>query len=646
MASIGTVRATQLVIKPVAMYRRQQHVHAKKPRYGEDGRSRLKTMVRVRRLVYWFAALALALGVVSAAFWFGARNADANIHLTGERQLQIMALDLEAVLDRFDTLPYAIAHLPLTSQLLAAPKNAALENELNGILQDLATQAKVAAIYLMDKNGKTIAASNWDTPQSFLGQNFGFRPYFRDAIQGQPGYFYAIGNTTSIPGYFISQAVYPVGVKRGAVAPVGVIAVKITLDTFEHTWRSNEDPIALADRHGVVFLSNRSEWVYNSLRALEPQAQRDIEQTLQYMGKQIKPIASLSKTARQGFGEYVARPVGRLGWQLMLFPAQAKVLRAGMLWAGITLLLVLVAAAASGVHYQRSRRLEERRVAQLALKQAADDLEHNIAERTRELQSANTQLAAKYDKLQQTENLLRTTRNEMVQAGKLAMLGQMAAGITHELNQPLTAIRAFADNASTYLSRGQTTQADDNLRHISAASARMGSIVGQLKGFARKSPEAVAVVEVNQAIQDAALLLDSEFVRHGVQLQLNLPQAFYVLGDTVRIEQVLINLLRNALDAVEQAPEKTVQIVLEADAQQVRIRIIDSGMGLPQEVVKHLFEPFFTTKATGHGLGLGLTISSSIVQAMNGQLEAKNNPSCGAEFVVCIPRCAQEKQEI
>lgn len=600
-------------------------------------------MVPARRLVYWSGALALAAGLVWGAYWFGARTADDNIHLMGERQLQIIALDLEAVLDRFDTLPYSVAHLPLTSQLLAAPTRATLQTELNETLQDLALQAKVAAIYLMDQNGKTIAASNWDSPQSYMGQNFAFRPYFRDALEGRPGYFYAIGNTTSIPGYFISQAVYPVGVRRGSVAPIGVIAVKITLESFEQTWRSNEDPIALADKHGVVFLSNRSEWNYHSLRALEPRVQADIETTLQYMGKKIEPITSLARPARHGFGDYVARPVGRLGWQLMLFPAQAKVVRAGVLSATVVLLLLVVAAAVAGVYYQRNRRLEERSAAQLALKEAADDLDQKIELRTQELLSANAQLATKYDKLQQTENLLRSTRNEMVQAGKLAMLGQMAAGITHELNQPLTAIRAFADNASTYLARGQTTQANDNLRHISAASARMGSIVGQLKGFARKSPEAVAVVEVNRAIQDAALLLESEFVRHGVALQLDTPDVLYVLGDTVRIEQVLINLLRNALDAVENAPEKSVRVVLEADAQQVTIRIRDSGVGLPQEVVKHLFEPFFTTKATGHGLGLGLAISSSIVQAMNGRLEAKNNPDCGAEFVVCIPRCAQEK---
>lgn len=596
-------------------------------------------MTPPRRIVLLFSALALAVGLVLAAYWLGARSADEALHANGERQLQIIALDLQAVLDRFDTLPYSVAHLPLASQLLAATDKRSLGKELNDTLQDLQRQAKVAAIYLMDKEGKTIASSNWDTPQSFMGQNFGFRPYFRDAIDGKAGYFYAIGNTTNIPGYFISQAVYPVGAKRGSVAPIGVIAVKITLDAFEQTWRSNEDPIALADRQGVVFLSNRSAWNYRSLRPLDPAAQQDIAQTLQYVGKTIEPIASLPTEARAGFGEYVARPVGRLGWQLMLFPAQGKIFRTGMLFATVTALVLLVAGAVAGVYYQRKRRIEERSAAQQALKLAADGLEQKIAQRTQELLAANTELATKYDKLQQTENLLRSTRNEMVQAGKLAMLGQMAAGITHELNQPLTAIRAFADNASTFLSRGNTAQTQENLQHISAASARMGSIVGQLKGFARKSPEAVAVVDVNQAAKAAALILQSEFMRNDVKLQLHLPAPLFVLGDTVRVEQVLINLMRNALDAVENSPEKNVQVLLQADAQSVTIRILDSGSGLPEEVVKHLFEPFFTTKATGHGLGLGLAISSSILQAMNGQLEAQNRPEGGAEFIVTIPRC-------
>lgn len=596
-------------------------------------------------MLRWSGALALAAGLVLSAYWFGARNAFETTHLAAERQLQIMALDLEAVLDRFDTLPYSVAHLPLASQALAAPHQAALVSELNETLKDLQLQAKVAAIYLMNHDGKTIAASNWDTAQSFMGQNFKFRPYFQDAIQGKPGYFYAIGNTTNIPGYFISQAVYPLDIKRGAAAPIGVIAVKITLHAFEQTWRRNDDPIALADRLGVVFLSNRNEWNYHSLLPLEPSVQQDISQTLQYRDKIITPIASLAAAARSDFGEHVARPVGRMGWQLMLFPVQGKVMRAGLQSAGVMLLLLSVVTAIWAGYYQRSRRLEERSAAQHALKQAADELEHKIALRTQELLSANAQLATKYDKLQQTENLLRSTRNEMVQTGKLAMLGQMAAGITHELNQPLTAIRAFADNASTFLARGNAAQAGENLRHISAASSRMGAIVGQLKGFARKSPQAVTVVDVNHAIEAAALLLQSEFARLEVPLELHTPEVLQVLGDTVRVEQVLINLLRNALDAVEQSPHKQVRVQLEAQAQHVIIKISDTGSGLPEDVVAHLFEPFFTTKASGQGLGLGLAISSSIVQAMNGQLTASNNAQGGAEFVVTLPRWHPTSQQ-
>lgn len=596
-------------------------------------------MMLARLTFRWISALALAAGLVLAAYWFGARNAFEAIHLSSERQLQIIALDLEAVLDRYDTLPYAIAHLPLASQALAAPTRGALISELNGTLQDLQRQAKVAAIYLMDQDGKTIASSNWDTPTSFMGQNFKFRPYFQEAIQGKPGYFYAIGSTTHIPGYFISQAVYPLGTKRGVGTPAGVIAVKIMLDAFENTWSSNDDPIVLADRQGIVFLSNRSDWNYHSLRVLEPSVQQGIGQTLQYLDKKITPISSLQAHARRGFGDYIARPVGRLGWQLMQFPAQGKVVRAGLLSAAVMLLLLLVAAAMAVGYDQRNRRLKERSAAQYALKQAADELEHKITLRTRELLSANELLANKNAKLQQAEALLRSTRNEMVQAGKLAMLGQMAAGITHELNQPLTAIRAFADNASTFLSRGNLAQADENLRHISAASARMGSIVLQLKGFARKSPQAVHVVDVNQAIESAARLLQSEFARLNVALELHAPEVRHVQGDAVRVEQVLINLMRNALDAVEHSPEKKVQVWLEADAQHTIIRISDTGCGLPEDVVRHLFEPFFTTKASGHGLGLGLAISSSIVQAMNGSLAARNNASGGAEFTVSLPRC-------
>jgi two-component system C4-dicarboxylate transport sensor histidine kinase DctB len=293
--------------------------------------------------------------------------------------------------------------------------------------------------------------------------------------------------------------------------------------------------------------------------------------------------------------------------------------------------------------HQRRRRLEEQRESRAALRQAAHELEQRIAERTAQLQATNSDLEGKYVKLQQTEHMLRTTQNELVQAGKLAMLGQMAAGITHELNQPLAAIRAFADNARTFLERGRPEQADANLGHISDASARMGTIIGQLKGFARKD-ETITQVNLARSVQASALLVDNDFKRRGVALDINgiSGDNIVVAGDAVRIEQVLINLLRNALDAVagmDEGHPRQVTVALGRADDWAEVRISDTGPGIPEQVAVHLFEPFYTTKPSGQGLGLGLAISSSIVQAMNGQLMAHNlpAPACGAQFVLRLP---------
>jgi two-component system C4-dicarboxylate transport sensor histidine kinase DctB len=422
------------------------------------------------------------------------------------------------------------------------------------------------------------------------------------------------------------------------------MAVKIDLAEFEHTWRSSEEPITLTDERGVVFLSNRSGWKYRSLQALDSSVQQQLAVTLQYAGKPIAPISALPAPERNGFGEHVSRPVGRLGWQLMLFPSQARIERGALLWALATALLLLTGVISLWAAHQRLRRLEEQHLSRQALQKAAEELDARIALRTEELSSANLNLETKYAKLKETENLLRSTQNELVQAGKLAMLGQMAAGVTHELNQPLAAIRAFADNAGTFLARGQTAEANQNLSQISAASARMGKIIGQLKGFARKSSETVSTVDLRLAIEGSALLLRNDFETHQVKLEIDVRESVQVVGDTVRTEQVLINLMRNALDAVEEASERTIRVVLEREDDDAVIRIQDSGTGIPGQVAPHLFEPFFTTKASGKGLGLGLTISSSIVQAMNGQLTAHNRVEGGAEFVVRLPLSTLETE--
>ncbi len=582
-------------------------------------------------------AIVCAAAVVAGAYAFGAYKARHDIRAQGERQLQIIALDLESVLEKFETLPFALAFQPDVVQTLRHPDDSALVHRLNLTLQAIQRQSKVGSIYLIERSGNTLASSNWDEALSFVGKNYQFRPYFREALNGRAGRFYGIGSTTNEPGYFIAQPVYSSGATGRNAAPIGVIVVKISLAEFEHTWRRSEDPIALADRGGVVFLSNRHEWKYRSLQPLDMRAQQDLAGTLQYAGQTIAPLAALPKAQRREFGDSVSLPIGQLGWKLMLFPSEARITRVASLWGGAASLLLAIAAISWWAAHQRRRRMEERQASRHALQQAAEDLDKKIAQRTQELLMANQHLEGKYVKLKETEHLLRSTQNELVQAGKLAMLGQMAAGITHELNQPLAAIRAFADNAVTFLSRGNHDKAGENLAHISEASARMGAIIGQLKGFARKSHETVASVDLAQSIQASAFLLRGEFQRHEVELKIEIHEALQVVGDTARTEQVLINLLRNALDAVEDASDKRVTMTLERADGDALISIRDSGSGIPEQVAQHLFEPFFTTKPSGKGLGLGLAISSSIVQAMNGQLTAHNHAGGGAEFIVRLP---------
>jgi two-component system C4-dicarboxylate transport sensor histidine kinase DctB len=593
-------------------------------------------MIFKKPAVFLWSAICLVIAVVFATYVLASKKAASDIRQAGERQLQIIALDLGSVLEKFETLPFALGLQADAALALADPGDAAVVKRLNLALQSIQRKSKVVAIYMLDRNGVTLASSNWDQPWSFVGKDFRFRPYFLEAVKGNAGRFYGIGNATNEPGYFIAQPIYPVGDIYGAAAPIGVMAVKIDLAEFEHTWRSSEEPITLADHSGVVFLSNRAAWKYHSLQALNSAVQHDIAGTLQYANQAITPVGSLPKANQAEFGEHVTRPVGRLGWQLMLFPSQARIERIALLWTSAAMLLVAIAGISSWAVYQHRRRLEERLESRNALQRAALELDEKIAQRTQQLLLANQHLEIKYVTLKETEHLLRATQNELVQAGKLAMLGQMAAGVTHELNQPLAAIRAFADNAVTFLSRGQPEQASDNLAHISAASARMGAIIGQLKGFARKSHETVSTVDLPHAIKAATLLLQNEFETHAVHLDIDIREALKVVGDTVRIEQVMINLLHNAIDAVAAQPRRSVEVVLEREAGHAIIRVRDSGPGIPEQVAQHLFEPFFTTKPGGKGLGLGLAISSSIVQAMNGQLTAHNRAG-GAEFVVRLP---------
>lgn len=591
----------------------------------------------------WQRTLALLALVVlgGAAVGYAAWRLSLDLALAqtrddAERHLRFVAHELTSTLDKHEALPQVLARHPALSGLLAEPTSKARVAEVNALLEGVAHDAAAAAIFLIDAHGLTLASSNWRDALTFVGQSYAYRPYFRDAMAQGDGHFYALGTTTGTPGYFIAHRL------PGPAA--GVVVLKASLDEMESNWTRSTGELMLADARGVVFLSSRPEWKYRTLRPLSPAVRAELRATKQYGDEPLLPLArEIPREPAELRIERIATASARLralvneqavpgrDWTLLSFTEVrgAEQIAAGRAWAAalawVSLLLLLAYLQL------RRRRARERLAAQGELRAAYDSLETRIAERTRELQ-------ARVDELHRTEQTLRATQDELVQAGKLAVLGQMAASITHEINQPLAALRALNDNARVFLERGMQADAEGNLEAIDQLTRRIAAIVAQLKGFARRDELRVQPVDVAAAFRAAVALVSAEARRRRVKLDCPpVPEALTVLGQQVRIEQVLVNLLRNGIDASAEKGGGTVTLQAEVEGHQALLRVTDDGAGLSDEVLAHLFEPFFTTKRRGDGLGLGLSISASIANALGGSLQGMNRPEGGAQFTLRLP---------
>jgi two-component system C4-dicarboxylate transport sensor histidine kinase DctB len=294
---------------------------------------------------------------------------------------------------------------------------------------------------------------------------------------------------------------------------------------------------------------------------------------------------------------------------------------------------------------QRRRAQRQRMQAREDLLSAYNSLEAMVAERTSRLEKITQSLSEEIEVRRQAEQQLHRTQSELFQAGKMAVLGQMSASITHELNQPLTALRTMSDNAVLLFERGRLDDARNNLKTISQIVARMGTITGKLKTFARKSNDALSAVSIETAIANTLVLIERRVALDKVTFQLRITEPeLYALCDSNRLEQVLLNLMTNALDSMASSSEKVLSVSagLAGPAREwVELRVADTGPGLSEEARARLFEPFYTTKPQGQGLGLGLAISEQIIKDFGGTLAAE---ACGtgACFVIKLRTAPSE----
>ncbi len=565
--------------------------------------------------------------------------------------LALYATGLQEAVGKYEALPRLLARDPTLAELLRTPDDAVRRDRLNRALEEVNAIAGTADTYLLDRDGLTLAASNWNGPTPFVGRNYSYRPYFQQAMEGRLGRYVALGTASGKRGYYFA---YPVRETGGDI--LGAITVKVLLEPLEAAWPGTLDRVIVTDSVGVILMSSRDDWRYRTLAPLSESELSRILAQQQYTGASLAP---LPLTARQAFGARAERvELGReadrtsaddgQAFLLQSFPLEAIGLTVWSLSpvsqvrGAVTQAIVLAAfgflivLGLTWIWLQRRLAIRERFETDQRHKA---ELEGKVAERTRALETVNADLRAEVAERQRTERELRETQAELVQAAKMAALGQLSAGIGHELNQPLGAIRSYADNAKVLLERDRLPEVEANLTQISGITGRMAEIVRRLKTFARKPSHKAEAVCLRGALDDALALMESRI--DGERIEIEVPaEGARVQADPVRLQQTLVNLIGNALDALAGAEAPCLRFAAEPQGGQVALQVIDNGPGIAEEALDHVFDPFYTTKDPGQGLGLGLSISYNILRDLGGSLAAHNRPEGGACFTLTLPQAA------
>ncbi|CAM3363380.1 sensor histidine kinase [Thalassospira profundimaris] len=543
------------------------------------------------------------------------------LHRTAQARLALYDSSLRAAVDQYRYLPYVVAR---HHEVIAAITGTGNPRTADMYLERVKQRSGAAALYVMDKTGMTVAASNWNTPDSFVGEDYGFRPYFSQSITGGEGFFFGIGVTTGRAGLFISNPI------RGDDEIIGVAVVKIELDEVESNWQGGGETVFVADEDGVITMTSRGDWKYRTLSELSPEVRGRIVRHQQYPGKELASL-DIGQQLAKGTGIVTINSERFLfddkhmqdsKWRLYYLTSmdyvsnrQAAALFIAVSGAGLIILIIL---------FLRERELK------LASQREAREFAR--------IQALNIRLEEEIAVRRKTEEELRGTQNELVQAGKLAALGQMSAAIAHEINQPITAIRTFCASAKLMLERGKTEKLDQNINQISALTERMGAITGQLKTFSRKSTGVLEPVDLKVALDNTLQLLSPQLQQEECTLERNEPDTPLVIqADLVRIEQICVNIIRNALDAMADSSVKRIRIDLTSTKTDVIMQITDTGPGMNEETLSLLFDPFFTTKDPGQGVGLGLSVTYGIVRDFGGSIKAYNTETAGACFEVRLP---------
>lgn len=552
---------------------------------------------------YWQLSALNALGglVIAALAAFQVGTAAYNLQAgrsgaDAQETLNVQAEALNGALDKYRMLPVILGHRPDVAELLRSGGGSELARR---IALSSAGISGALDVMFARPDGSVFARSAAASQDTIaIGSTL-----MTAALQGR------LGRQVRLLNDGKRVYVFTAGIwDENRV--IGIVAVYVDLEVIEDYWSLIGNPILATDATNTVVMSNRPQW------RMLPRPDFSAGVT----GGRAGPDTAAEV-------EYLprSRVLPPLNWNLTVLTDAAPIHLAGTLWGGlaaaVVAVLTLAVQALIGRHFAAVRRTRGQRANALRL-------ERIVRDRTRELLVTNQSLA---DAVEQ----LRRTQTELIQTGKLAALGQMSTALSHEINQPLSAVKTYAENALTYLRRGREPEARENISRIAELTDRMASISRHLRNFARKPNPTFGTAPIGKVIEEALQVVASRLREQRTLVETDLgPALLLVRGGPVRLQQVIVNLVLNALDAMgdEKSPRIAISVTQHDD--RVRIEVSDNGPGIDPVVLDRIFDPFFTTKEVGQGLGLGLSISYNIVKDFGGQLSVQTSQWGGASFVV------------
>ena len=571
-----------------------------------------------RSTLIWLSTL-LAVLVLLTVYYMAQRTALDQLRNISEYHMTRLSGAIDAALEKHEYLPALLSKNELIRDFLSGTSDLS-PTQISARLQTMNQIARTLDIYVMNPDGVTLASSNWDKSYSFVSENYAFRPYFIDAMNMGNGRYFALGTNSQERGYYFSALV-----EDDNGRALGMVVAKMSIGQLEAEWQNDAVDFMVTDKDGIIFMASRSDWRLSkkgtpakkiiSLRPLSQENRRKLQAERRYSTRIPEALKEFeeqrldevfNKTRINGENYLSLKANQHYGWDVYVLAKWTQVARSAELALGLAVVLLSLTGLLIFLlwkNQQQRRRYEQ---------QVLEKLESKVEERTREL---------------------RLTQEELVQAAKMAALGQLSAAITHEINNPLSAIRTYADNAHQFLQMGRNDMAAANLLEITGLTERMAAITRQLKIFSRKSQGQVEQCDLDHALDSALLIVQSKLTQCDVTLhQQRDVNAQWVKADLVWLEQILVNLYSNAIDAVAEQGNGQIWLSTEVSDGEVWVHVSDNGGGISAEDISHVFEAFFTTKSIGKGLGLGLSISYRLAQDMGGELSAANSERGGAVF--------------